>query len=215
MSDDDAFKDFSNAQLRAILGEKLVDPEVDLRGIANRNRREWNEFTEDMHEMFLQTLAQTGMYSRAAHSIGCKYVAVKDYRLNHPEFQERCNEALEVYRNSFILEAQRRAVHGVRNPIIGGRNKDQVVGTEIKYSDNLLALFLKRGQDGSFTERQEIKHTGQVDIRERMDIRSLSKKARKMLRALLEQMELDHANKALGIEEDNSDIPDVFEEDPK
>lgn len=188
-------------ELRAILGERLIEP--DTNWLGHRERRVHNDLAEpDTQKLYLETLAETGTYSRAADSVKVSQHYSREYRKNNPEFQALCAEALSRHRDVFLLEAQRRAVNGVIAPIIGGRNKDEIIAHEIKYSDRLLELFLKRLPDGSFTEKQEVVHSGQMDIRQEMDLRSMSKKARGMLRALLEQMTIDETNRGLGKDPD-------------
>jgi hypothetical protein len=140
------------------------------------------------------------MYVAAADAVCCYINDVRDYRRANPNFQDLCELALERYRSTFILEAQRRAVEGYEVPIIGGRNRDEVVAKERRFSDRLLELFLKRGKDDSFRDKQELTVNGGLDLKAEMDLSTLSQRARVKLRELLEIINEDEANRTLGKE---------------
>ena len=164
-------------------------------GLANRKRLKFNE---GMWAKYCESLEGCGQYIAAADSIGVSYPETFRARKENPDFAALCEEALERYRGQFVSEAQRRALEGYKEPIIGGQFRDEVVAEKTIYSDKLLELFLKRSKDGGFTDKQEVTMSGGFDIKQEMDLSSLSKKARKMLRELLNQINLDNANKALG-----------------
>jgi len=179
------------------MGEKLSEPVGDKRKYQPRFR--FQEFTEELHELYLQTLEETGTYIRACDSVGCDQRQLQIYRRDNPEFQELCNYALQRYRDAFVTEAARRAQYGHRIPVIGGPHKNEVVATKLEYSDRLLELFLRKGDRPDFSDNKtEVVMAGQLEIQSALDIRSLSKASRKLLRSLLEQMEEDHVNRAMG-----------------
>lgn len=171
--------------------------EPPLMGQWSNGQRKLKFGPEHIHK-YLEVLAATGLYIRGAEAVGCAATEIKSLRQDIPEFQAACDEAFERYRSIFIQEAQRRAVEGYEIPIIGGRNRDQIVAKETRYSDRLMELFLKRSQDGAFTDRQEVQVSGNVDFKQELDLKSLSKRARLALRELLDIINEDNANRALG-----------------
>lgn len=159
--------------------------------------RIYNEFVPEMLGKYLETIEETGMYQRAADAIGCRASEISAIRRENPELQLLIDEAFDRYRERIIGEAHRRAVDGYEEPIIGGRNRDEVVAHKKVYSDRLLEVFLKRAPSGSFTEKQEVEVTGQVTF-ERFNFQTLSRRARTALRTYLEIIREDEALRACG-----------------
>lgn len=95
-----------------------------------------------LQERYLEHLAATGLKRRSAHLTGVSYQVVQNLRAKDDEFALKCEEALEDYRESLEAEAYRRAVEGVKEPIIGGRNKDKIVVEVSRYSDRLMEKLL-------------------------------------------------------------------------
>ena len=162
------------------------------------DKRVHNEFTRDMYGCYFQALESCGRFIAAADACGVSYQDTLEARKTDEVFSQMCEEALERYRGKFLDEAQRRALIGYEEPIVGGHYKDEIVATRTIYSDRLLELFLKRSQDGTFTEKQQVHVTGGFDIKRELDLSSLSTRARRMLRDLLEQITADEANRELG-----------------
>jgi hypothetical protein len=89
---------------------------------------------------FLQALARTGNVSTASAYAGWGQGVAYSVRKGDPEFAKRWEWALEAYVGRLEDEADRRAVDGVE---VGVYHKGELVGTEVRYSDQLLALLLK------------------------------------------------------------------------
>lgn len=86
------------------------------------------------------------------------------YRVKFPKIQrlyEACRDAGESYRRIVREdEAHRRAVEGWKEEVYS--IKGEFVGYKVKYSDTLLAMFLKADNPDKFMERHEVKQTGVV-----------------------------------------------------
>lgn len=165
--------------------------------MPGRYNRVYNPFEEEEQKEYLHALERCGQYIRAADACGLNCQEVEKYRKAHPEYNELCSLALKVFREVIIEEARRRACDGIDRVVVGGRNRDQILTTEKHFSDRLLELFLKRSNDGSFSDKQEIKVDG-VDIKTQMDLSSLSTRARAKLRELLEILVDDDRQRAEG-----------------
>lgn len=150
----------------------------------------FNVIGPPLYEKYLTTLENTGRFVAAADSVGCEVNAVQRYRKANPGFEALCQQALERYRDSFYVAARQRAVDGVQKPIIGGQYRDEIVCYETVYSDKLLELFLKRF-DPEFRTHKVVDHRGGLDVRQEMDLSSLSRDARRHLRSLLLQIKED------------------------
>ena len=97
---------------------------------------------------FLAELARHGIVSRAAraaspHSTNGCVMSFRDLRGSDPDFAVAWDEALEEAKGNVESELHRRAVEGWDEPIYGGKNREQVVGTVRRYSDRLLELRAK------------------------------------------------------------------------
>lgn len=103
-------------------------------------------------EIFLEQLARTGNVTSAARMAGWKYPTVAEqFREIDPDFafawadaKRRANDALE-------MEARRRAVEGVQEPVF---HKGEIVGSVTKYSDKLLEVILKAEMPEKYREMQ-------------------------------------------------------------
>ncbi len=157
-----------------------------------------NPFTEELIVPYLEALEKTGQYIRAADAVQVQYKETVAYRKENPEFQELCNEAMERFSSQFIDAARNRAVDGWKEPIVGGRERNEIVAHKINYSDRLLELFLKRSPSGAFTDKQEVVIVDGVQMRSDMDYSTMSTRARKLFRELLEVLNEDNYKRAMG-----------------
>lgn len=96
-------------------------------------------------QIFCEMLEITGSMRAAADAIGHRSLGkVKSYINKYPQFAEEVEGACERHRDSLYAHAYQRATVGYEVPVIGGKDKNEVVAYERKYSDSLLALMLKR-----------------------------------------------------------------------
>lgn len=163
-------------------------------GVAKRQRRRtvhepFRPLDDDEQaSLFLKVLRETGAYICAAEACNCNPREIQSYRREHPEFQLLCDDALEHYGTDIVRAMHTRAVQGWENPIIGGRNKDEIVAYEKKYSDSLGAMFLKK-VDPSFRDKSEVKV--EANVAATFDYSRFSTKARALMRQLAEQIRED------------------------
>lgn len=166
--------------------------------------RVWPQFTPELWEPYLRALEEYGAYILAADIVGCTERDIRKVRRAEADFAVLCEDALERHRQSFVQSARKRAVDGVRRPIIGGRNRDEVVAHEVVFSDGLMSMFLKR-HDPEFRDSRKIELTGQVDLHQEMDFSKMSARARSKLRELLEVIKEDEEDARLDAEEGSDD----------
>lgn len=109
------------------------------------------EFSTGRKLIYLDWIAKEGTYYLGAKAAGVTYATVLNHRAKDPEFARAEQEAKEENTDTLIREAKRRAIEGVSKPLIGGRNKDEVVAYEQVYSDGLLQTLMKsrRSEFGS------------------------------------------------------------------
>lgn len=95
--------------------------------------------------IFLEIIEKTGSLRAACDAIGMENPQDAIIHMkSHPTFASRLESSVERHRQTLYNAAYQRAVHGYERPIVGGRNKDEIVAHERVYSDSLLAMLLKR-----------------------------------------------------------------------
>ena len=140
--------------------------------------------TDEWINPFLDALARTGVYARAARMVGVPYGTMMRRKAVDEDFSAAVDEAMKEAVDGAEAELWRRAVSGVEEPIVhqGGftylLQRDErghpvideegrpvyelddegrpKIATTRKYSDSLLALLLKGRRKDVFSERQEI-----------------------------------------------------------
>lgn len=73
--------------------------------------------TPKKRELFLDMLAETGNVTKACASADIGHTTVYQWRKDDPEFAEQWDRALDIAADILELEARRRAVDGVDEPL--------------------------------------------------------------------------------------------------
>lgn len=90
---------------------------------------------------FLDTYARTGRWIAACRATGCSTTAAHNLRKDNEWFRESCEAAEATYAGIVRAEIQRRALHGVDEPVY---QKGQLIGYKRVYSDQLLIIEARR-----------------------------------------------------------------------
>jgi len=120
------------------------------------------KFDERQKDRYLDHLAKTGRKMEACRVAGvCRNTVTKHLEAD-PDFAEAVEEALAFYADTVHALAL-KLMNGVKEPIIGGKDKDQVVAYKLNHATNLVAMELRR-MFPDYKDRQEIdlKGTGGV-----------------------------------------------------
>lgn len=113
-------------------------------------------FDQAAKELFLQHYMKTGrLYESASAANVCQETVRRHERENIDGFAEQFAIAKGIFREHIEGEIQRRAIEGVDEPIIGGRNRDEIIGTVRRYSDPLLMMLAKR-HIPEYREKQQV-----------------------------------------------------------
>lgn len=98
----------------------------------------------------------------SAIAVGLNPNTVVKTKGSDPEFKAACEDALELYREKLVKEAERRAHDGVSEPVFF---RGQECGAIQRYSDTLLLALLKR-HIPEFRDRHQVDvtHTGGVMV---------------------------------------------------
>lgn len=103
------------------------------------------KFDRDARDRFLNSYARTGLVFVSCKSAGVSEETVRHYTRDNIEgFADEYAEAKGMYRDSLEAEIHRRAVLGVEEPIVGGKDRDEIVTYVTRYSDRLLEFHSKR-----------------------------------------------------------------------
>jgi hypothetical protein len=124
---------------------------------------------EKRYELFLDILAKTGNISRSAKMAGFPDARwINSFRKSNKTFDEKVKEAVVAGVEALEGEAYRRAVIGVKKPVIfKGIHMTDENGEKMyirEYSDGLLQTLLKANNPNKFMERQKVENEVNVNI---------------------------------------------------
>lgn len=172
------------------------------------------QFTADKKEVFLREYAKCGNQAKAADKAGISTGTVGSHKspkspTYDPLFAEAFNEARLLYHATIEAEIHRRAIEGVDEPIIGGKDRDEIVATVKKYSDGLLTTMAKRHMRDDYGDKLKVEQKTSVassgtQLAPGIDLADMTPHQRKKLKEFLTAMD--------GV--DRSEVIDAeFEED--
>lgn len=121
-------------------------------------RKAHTVLTEDLKDEYLAALERTGLYIAAADAVGIHHDTALEHRKKDPGFQRACDLAIERYRKWLIAAAERRAVHGIDEPVF---QQGAYVGSKRVYSDRMLELLLK-AKAPEFKDKVAVEQSGHV-----------------------------------------------------
>lgn len=167
--------------------------------------------------IFVELLEITGSMRAACDALGITSLTkVKSYISKHPDFSDQVEASLDRHRQALYAHAVQRATVGYQVPIVGGKDKDRIVGYETRVSDSLLTLLLKR-HFVEFREAASSKTSVTVDNRSvnvtMPDPRKMTREQREAMRALLKPTptEIDPSGPDEPLPTDESKIIDVVD----
>lgn len=126
----------------------------------------------DWQPAFIEALRHSGNVSAAAELAGIDRTTAykardKSLDTQAQTFAQEWNAALDVATDALELEARRRALTGVDEPVY---YQGDVVGHIKKYSDTLLIFMLKAHRPEKFRENVAVEHSGQLTVRTLADV---------------------------------------------
>ncbi len=111
---------------------------------------------DDLNKLlFLEEMAKTGKFMAACQTCGVSSSTVRQHLKNDNEFQEAYMDSRETYADKVRDVAQLLALEGIDEPIIGGRNRDEIVAYKKVYATNILAMEMKK-VDSAYKDKQAI-----------------------------------------------------------
>jgi hypothetical protein len=129
--------------------------------------------TRERQERFLKALAETGIVSAAVEIAGTSRTRAYDLWKRDPAFAAAWEEAEERAADALGAEAWRRAVVGVRAPLVSsGKVVRDYDGQPIairRYSDALMIALLKARRPERFKDRAVVEHDISDNLADRLD----------------------------------------------
>lgn len=119
---------------------------------------DFTEFTDPKRRLFLQALAVTPRYGKAAKMAGISAKTAYNWRHDpDPQFQEALQVAMRLGVMRAESELWRRGIEGVEVPVFqGGR----MVGTKREFSDTAAIFMLKGAEPDKYRETHRHEMTG-------------------------------------------------------
>jgi hypothetical protein len=145
-------------------GTKLLKKELaartktDFTGWRKRIQASKLKFDDTQKSIYLNVLAKTGRKNQAAQAAGVCTTQVLRHRDNDPDFELAFQEAMGKYHDKVHTLAY-KLMDGIKEPIVGGKDKDQIVAYKLVHATNLLAMEMRR-VNPEYKERAEVEHTG-------------------------------------------------------
>lgn len=181
-------------------------------GETGRNLKRRVNLTPEVRQVFFKKLEECGLQIESARAAEVTVLAIHYALKRDPEFADRYDEAVAVYKERLQRETHRRAVDGVVKDIIVPRGTKTPM--EIRqYSDRLLELMLKR----HIPEYRDHVRVDQVSVNTGIDVeallRNLPKEKRAKLRELLSDLSAAAGGSAADVHsEERGADPDVQSE---
>lgn len=114
------------------------------------------KFTQDVKIRFLEEFVSSGLMYEAAEKVGVTGFTVLEHVKEDEGFASAYEEAKQLcIDKTLVREARRRALEGTDKPIVGGKDKDQIVAYEKVYSDRLHELLLKAERPEQYRENSK------------------------------------------------------------
>lgn len=118
------------------------------------------EFTDERAETFLREYRDSGVFYASAAVAGVESTTVRNRMKADPAYAALVAEAKEEHTDELVQQAIKLALHGTKRPIVGGKNKDEIITYETMYSERMLELLLKTRRE-EFRCRDKVEDEGQ------------------------------------------------------
>ena len=126
------------------------------------------------HKAFLNALARTGNVAGSAELVGMSRAAAYKARRTNKRFAAKWEEAIDVATDAMELEARRRGMSGVAEPVY---YQGQQVGHVQKYSDVLLIFLLKAHRPEKYRDHHVVETSapggGPIQVEHQVDFKKI------------------------------------------
>lgn len=116
------------------------------------------KLTDELKVKYCEHLARYGQKAAAAESVNVSTTCIQNNRELDPVFDAMCNEAFAHYADRVHTLAW-KLMDGVKKPIVGGKDKDEIVAYEMVHAVPIVQMELKR-VNPEYKDRSEIDMKG-------------------------------------------------------
>lgn len=102
------------------------------------------KFDEAAKQRALLALSVFGTVTKACQAAGVCLQTILNHRKKDKEFAQAWEEAKQIFKDQLEMKAYELAVEGIPMPIIGGKDRDEIITWVKKYEPRLIELILKR-----------------------------------------------------------------------
>lgn len=163
------------------------------------------KFSKQKRARFCRFLAQYGTKTKACEAVGISYPTFKKHYNENMQFQEAVDAALEEYADVLEMEAHRRAVEGIDEPVY---QMGQLIGHKRNYSDSLLKMKLTAARPEKYSTKSTIKHEGTVNHKVEVEAKQ------KLMERFNDIIDATPKPKALPKESEVIDIATILPQNP-
>ena len=140
--------------------------------MAPRKKAADAKVTPAFKKKFLKLLSEVGNVSKCCQALSVSRPVMYNHKLKDPKFEQGWAKAQDMAIELLEDESFRRAFEGIEKDVW---YKGEVVGQERHYSDTLLMNRLQAEKPDKYQYRQNIKHTGSLDLNVVVDFVKSSK----------------------------------------
>lgn len=124
--------------------------------IANwRKRQRRTKLDDAAKERFLKNYGEHFQRGKAADAAGVCLQTVANHEKNDPEFAAAIEACRQAYADRVEAQMAKVAIEGIDEPIIGGKDRDKIVGHKKVIATNILAMMAKRANP-EYKEKSEL-----------------------------------------------------------
>ncbi|HNQ98351.1 MAG TPA: hypothetical protein PKN52_00045 [Trueperaceae bacterium] len=134
---------------------------VDMSNWRRRLQESRLKFDDRAKNIFLEKYAECGLMYVSARAAGVTPPTVTSHVENDPDFAAAFQDAKDAYRDRVMAHAYKLSIEGVEEPIIGGKDKDEVVAYKKVYATNILAMEMRR-VNPDYKDRADVNLSGNV-----------------------------------------------------
>lgn len=170
------------------------------------------EITEQKKAELIGAVEELGMLEAAASEVGLTVTMIQEAATRDPRLVVDLELAKGRYKASILRRLSHLAFNGFEKAIVGGRNRDEILGTDVIPSDKALELLARMqfADELAIVTRQKIKAemTAKALKSDQIqpDVSKLSRSERKILDGLMDRMlKVVGPQKDLDDEDDSDD----------
>lgn len=128
---------------------------VDMRNWRRQMQVSRMKLDDDAKQRFLDSFREYGLFTRASEYAGVRNNTIRHHMELDPDFAAAVQEAKEFYRDKVISHHRDLLFNGCEEPIVGGKDKDEIVAYKRVYPIRLIELELRR-QEPEYREKTEM-----------------------------------------------------------